>query len=165
MKNIVEDTQGLDRMPKEVATEMLLTKKRITNKERKMYSAARWKLFKSSLVQKPREEKLNQRLQRATWAQLAVWLRRSVNRRADCQRAYLMTQKVISKLPADMKERTPAQQIYFTILQRQQAVLDLRATALEQFRDAIESEIARRREIQHFQQALRGVQGEPGTGI
>src|ERR1044071_3153034 len=98
-----------DHMPASVATDLLCTKPRLTNRERKTYVEARCTVFESTLLPLPIEEQLNRRLQQASWAQLSKWEKRCTLRRADAQRAYLLAERrknvLVDKIATAKDER------------------------------------------------------------
>jgi len=112
---------------------------------------ARCTVFESTLLPLPIEERLNRRLQKATWAQLFKWDSRCRARRPDAQRAYLLAEKrknvLVDKIATakDEREKTLLQ---FGSVQFDRLIqaCSLKANQLDMFRDAIEEEAARRQE-------------------
>jgi hypothetical protein len=137
-----------DHMPTDVATALLCTSPRLTNRERKNYMAARVTRYTSTRQPKPIEEKLNQKFQRATANQLRKWLKRANTHRADTQAAYLLAQKQHAKLSAMPVNPESPEQIQITakllFLDKAMSALAVKAGQIDTFRDNLEDEIERR---------------------
>ena len=132
----------VDHMPKEVATEMLCAPKaRTTNRERKIWQAARQNSYQSTRTAIPPEEKVANKLKSYTWLQINKWLERTVEKRHNCQCRFNSLQKWVTKLEADPKKN----QGMILLLTRQMSALDLHVVSLDAYRDALETEVDRRR--------------------
>lgn len=141
-----------DHPPVEVATQMLCAPlAKLSNRERKVFSAARAKQFCSTLKPKPIEEKLNQKFQRATAQQLQKWLRRANNNRSEVQKAYIRANSEVELLKAKPVDPKSREQIQITgkllFLERAIDALNLKAAQIDLFRDSLEDEIERRFEF------------------
>jgi hypothetical protein len=132
-----------DHMPVEVATELLCTPKaRTTNRERKIWNAARTIVFESTLRPIPEEQKTSVWLQSRTWQQIHQSLSRTIQARVKAQIHFKFIVREIGKLSMvpDAKD-TPLRR---AILERQQAALDIHAAGLDALREALENELTRR---------------------
>lgn len=116
-----------DKMPKEVATEMLATPGvRTTNRERKQYRFARQKEFCSELERKPVGDKIRARAQLKPIDRLDRERRRVMKQRRGAQHKYERLQAI--------DPRTP-------VIEAGLAALDLLAAHLDTTLDALNDEI------------------------
>jgi hypothetical protein len=130
----------MDHMPREVATEMLCAPKaRSTNRERKIWFAARATHWEGTTEPKPLEVKVANRLKCCKWEQLTKWLKRTLERRRAVQGVFQQVKKAHAKLEVNEENK-----VALAIMERQLAGLDLQAVSLDAFRDALDSEIDRR---------------------
>jgi hypothetical protein len=114
-----------DRMPYEVATEMLADPRaRMTNRERKECMRARETRYQSTRTAKPVAGKLENRFDSASFAQLSRWNRRAVNRRRDAQCAYQLLARQLDKVA---RTESPAEilKVAAAMAKRRQLELDL----------------------------------------
>jgi hypothetical protein len=150
-------------MPAEVATELLVAPKtRLTNQQRKVYQQARQTSYESVFEAKTVEDKLAGKMRSASWNQLLKWNKRSIDRRADVQVAYLLAIKRRNMLqektvdPKDEKANMEIQ-VQLAVLNRAIAGLELKAAQLDCFWSAVDDEFTRR---QKFFRRLETVSSE-----
>ena len=116
-----------DKMPREVATEMLCTPgARITNRMRKNFQHARQKEFASELTRKPVGEKIRNRARLRSIAWLSRERGRSQKQRRGAQRRYEKLQAIDPKNP---------------VIEARIAALDLLANHLDLVTDVLNDEI------------------------
>jgi hypothetical protein len=120
-----------DCMPAAVAAEMLAAPIKMSARMRKNCIDARTRYFTSTLVPKPADSKIFNRLAAAKMPQLGKWLRRVVARRAEVHRAYLRCTGVTVSSEA------------------LRTALDNKAKALDRTRRIIEQELLDRMEVVH----------------
>jgi hypothetical protein len=145
--NITEKT-NMDRMPKEVATEMLCRMGNMdSSKNRRAYMHARCRIFESSRTRKSVDTKLDNRLKRSKWAQLVKWQRRTILHRAEVQMAHQLATRELAKANAvESKDPNVVALLgaRIAVLQRSLALLDVKAAQLHVFWDAVDTEMGRR---------------------
>lgn len=140
----------VDGMPPQVATELLCAPKaRMTARQRKTCWAARSKVYCSTLKQKPVEEKLANRMRRASWAQIGKWTARTESRGALLESAYskvLRERHALSLPTADRNnpEGNARIQARIIIIDKIISALELKRAQLMVFSDAIRTERSRR---------------------
>jgi hypothetical protein len=142
-----------DSMPAEVATELLVAPKtRLTNQQRKVYQQARQTSYESVFEAKTVEDKLANKMRSASWNQLLKWNKRSIDRRADVQTAYLLALRRRGSLqektvdPKDEKANMEIQ-VQLAVLNRAIAGLELKAAQLDVFWSAVDDEFERRKKF------------------
>jgi hypothetical protein len=142
-----------DSMPAEVATELLVAPKtRLTNQQRKVYQAARQTSYESVFEAKTVEDKLAGKMRSASWNQLLKWNKRSIDRRADVQTAYLIAIRRRDQLQsATVDPKAEAKnmetQVQLAVLNRAIAGLELKAAQLDVFWSAVDDEFERRKKF------------------
>lgn len=137
----IEAAPATDAMPREVAIELLCSHKGLTNRIRKNALEAMTKRYQSTLVPKPRQLKLVDRIGRGTLAQLIRWRRRAAVQRRRVQRAFQRAMQRHADLLIQLSEKpdsdTPTFQAERMILERNIAALELRAGQLDEAEDVI----------------------------
>ena len=130
----------VDHMPVAVATDLLCDPaRRQTNSERKALHAARQAFFVSTGQRIPAEVKLAKKLRGKPLQQLGKWLNRANPKRAELQARY----SALLVLQAD-SERTLTPN---PIIERNLALVNLRAGQLDRFIDLCENELTYRRNM------------------
>jgi hypothetical protein len=119
-----------DMMPRETATEMLLTEKRLTNTMRKRCLAARESVAAPTLAKRNPDEAIRRKVASRKMTQLVSWLKRSKARRLVVQRAWARA-KAAFNMPAPIRASLCA-------------LLEEKAKNLERLADACSDEIKAR---------------------
>lgn len=157
-----------DRMPAEVATQLLLAPGRLTNRQCKQYWQARSKVFESTLEQRSIEEKFICKMKAASWAQLCRWKKRGERNdslvESACAKA-LKERHRLSTLDAEQSLRAGTldwEQKKIVFLDRLIAGLEIKRAQFMLLIAAVNSEVERRRQFVIF---LRGVSKSIATGV